>query len=371
MRLRVVVLVLVVFAYSIAVPVVPEAHAQRRAFLRVHVVDQNAHDYENVTVEIWRVLLVDSGKTDIDGLWKSRVDGDGRVYDVRVFNGNSDAKEVQVIAADVFVEFSLQRSAPAPRLVVSGVEYSPSEATAGDAVDARIKITNAGSLDATTSALRLTELPTGISVPQNASTFNLGALNVSASVYLTVRFLVDRSARTGPCLFPYELSYATGSAYAYEYEGAFGMIVGGVPMVEIHDLTVDPSTLVRGTDGTLTLELMNSGTEEADKLTVRMYNADMLTSTIAYAGRIDRGMVVDLIFGIHVDEAEGLGVHALNVTITYADQRGHGFAESRLYEIKVVPRTSLLPPYDIALGILSIALVIVALFSLRRLAIKL
>ena len=95
MKLRVAAILLIILACFAVGTSTPVVHAQRRAFIRVHVIDQNAQDYENVTVEVWRSVLVDSGTTDIDGLWNTRVDGDGRLSDIRVFNGQWLVKNVQ------------------------------------------------------------------------------------------------------------------------------------------------------------------------------------------------------------------------------------------------------------------------------------
>jgi hypothetical protein len=315
---------------------------------------------------------VDSGKTDTDGLWQTRLDADGREYDVKVFNGNTITKIVQMMnAKDVYLEFSLERLAPAPRLVVSNVDYSPSEITPGDIVNMSITITNMGTLNANASLLTFIAFPTHITMFQTGTTFNLGALDINATVDLTARVLVDLSATTGPHLLQYEMSYTSDTGYSYEYEGAFGIFVGGFPEVKIHNVIVDPSTLNRGTDGVLTLELINAGTEVADGVTVRIQGAEILTSTTGYAGRIERDNVVDVVFGIHVYKYENLGTHLLNATVTYMDPKGNSFAESKLLEIDVVAPVSLLPTYDLSLGLVSVALAIVAILSLKRLGVKL
>ena len=370
MRLRLAAILLIILASFVVGTCTPAAHAQRRAFIRVHVVDQNAHNYENVTVEVWRSALVDSGTTDIDGLWKTRVDGDGRVYDVRVFNGRRLDKNVQVIAADVFVEFVLERSAPAPLLAVSTVDYSPPQPAPGETVDARILITNIGSLNATDSALTLVALPHHVSLLETGSTFHLGPLSVGKTIEFTAKLQVDRSASTGPHLLQYQLSYTGETGYSYAYQGAFGILIGGFPEIEIHDVIVDPSTLNRKGDGTLTLELMNSGTEAAERVTVRVYDADMLTSTMGYVGRMDRGSVVNLVFGIHVDKNEDFGAHVLNMTITYVDQKGDSFLRSELYRLEIVQATPLLPVYDVFLGLLVGFFSTLVLFSFKRLGLR-
>jgi hypothetical protein len=358
---------LIILTCSIAGALLPTAQAQRRAFLRIHVIDQNALNYENVTIEVWKVVLVDSGKTDVEGLWVTRLDGDGRAYEVRAFNGQTMSRDVTIVATDVFVEFSLVRSAPAPVLVVSRVEFLPPKVIAGDRFEAQIEITNIGSLRAATSFLTFVELPSSIAILETGTAFNLGALEINERMNLTPKFLLDRSASRGSYLLRYELTCASETGYSYKSEGAFGMLVGGVPEVKINDVIVDPSTLTRGADGILTLELTNVGTDKAVNLTVRMYNADILTSTISYAGEIKPAEYVDLEFGIHVDKEEKLGVHALNVSLTYADRDGNSYGESKLYEIEVVPPQSLVPTYDILLGVLSSALLIVMFYSLRRL----
>lgn len=360
-------IVVIAFTYSVAGAFLPVAYAQPKPSIRVHVVDQNAHDYENVVVQIWRGVLIDSGKTDSDGLWMTYLEGDGRFYEVRVFNGHSMSKTVQVIRFAVFVELFLERLAPAPLLMVSNVDYPSAGLSPGAAADVQIQITNIGSLDAVSSLLTFTAFPAHVSLLENGTVFSLGALKVGTSLNSTVKLYADSYAAAGSYQIQYELSCLSDTGYSYHYEGAFGIFVVGIPEVGIHDVRVDPSTLTRGTDGTLTLELMNSGTDVAESVVVRMYNAEILTSTTNYAGKIERGKVVDLTFGVHVDKKEDLGVHVLNMTVTYMDRNGDRFAESKLYQIKVVLPASLLQGYDVSLAAISIALAAVLVFSLRRL----
>jgi hypothetical protein len=366
------VILLVIFTYATVTATLPAVQGQRRAAIRVHVIDQNARDYEKVGVEVWRVDLVDSGNTDYQGLWESmQLDGDGRTYTVKVYNGQYVSREVEIISTDVFVEFTLQRQAPAPDLELSTVEYSPANLIPGNAFSAKISVSNIGSLSSNSSLFSFLTLPTQISMLESGSTFNLGSLGPGENKTLTIRMAVDLSAHTGSYLLPYQMTSITETGYSYAFKGAFGLLVGGVPDVRVHDVIVDPSSLVRGADGILTLELINAGTEVAEKLTVRMYSAGILTSTISYVGKMDRDVFVDLTFGIHVDKYEKIGPHMLNLTVTYMDPNGNSFVESKQYAIEVLAPASLLPSYDIGLIVLSAVLIVVALFSLRRMGVKL
>jgi len=118
-------LVVVVLAMCLLAPHVPSAYSQWLYQIHVRVVDQYSVDYDGVTVEVRRGELIDSGVTE-EGAWSSKhLEGDGRLYDIVVFNGQEKTRTVWLGKSDVYLEFSLERRSPAPTLLVSKVTMTP------------------------------------------------------------------------------------------------------------------------------------------------------------------------------------------------------------------------------------------------------
>jgi len=358
-------------ATSLAAGLVPLAHAQRQAHIEIHVRDQNSVDYQGVNVQIWRNVLVDAGNTDYNGLWISQpLDGDGRFYEVRVFNGARLTRDVQIVAADVFLEFNLTRLAPAPQLIVSKVTYSPLKPVPGDRFNATLEVENVGSEEAATSFLSVIALPPKVSLLQAGSTFYLGRIEAGGSQTLTLTMITNHSIIRDSYLLQYNLTYSNEANYEYSSLGSFGLLLSGAPAIQISNLIVDPPTLNPGTNGVLTVRLVNTGNDAAKDILVHVQHPGILTSDIAYSGDIDVGNSISILLGIYVSPRVPVGLSPLNITISYKNSAGNSYLTSNLFVLAVVP-TEGLPLYDLPLVVLSSLLVLLVVLSLRRLGFKL
>ena len=340
-------LVILVLAISLSALHVTPAFSQEEMLhdIQVRVVDQYSVDYDGVKVEVFRGKLVDSGLT-MKGTWTSKpVEGGGRLYDVVVFNGEQKTWPVQVVSSNAYVELILERRSPAPILLVSNVTITPDSVMVGGNFSADLMIKNVGELEAVTAILSL-NLSYPFALIGSGSTINVGEVEVGDNRTLRCTFSVDSSAKAGTYSIPYVVSYSDANHYAFTSSGNFGVVVQGIPEIQIQDITVDPTMLTPSAEGILTVQLINVGTEAAADVIVKILNVEqLLANSITYVGRIDPGNTKTVIFGIHVSPEADKGIRFLTIDITFKDPAGNVSSLSKNYELAVYEVEPFIPTY--------------------------
>jgi len=346
------------------------ASSQMLYLIQVRVVDQYSVDYDGVTVEVFRGELVDSGLT-AKGTWTSKpLEGGGRLYDVVVFNGEEKTQTVRVASSNVYVEFTMERRSPAPILLVSDVKITPESVTVGGNFSAELNIRNVGEVKAVTAVLNL-NLSYPFALVGSGTAMNIGELEAGDNCTLRCTFSIDSSARTRTYTIAYALSYSDLNDYTYMSLGEFGVVVCGIPEIQIQDITVDPTQLNPSTDGLLTIQLINVGTEVARDVTIKILNGEeLLTSSIAYVGQIDRGTTKTIIFGIHVSPEADEGIRFLTINITFKDPAGKVYSLTKNYEMAVYEVQPFIPTYYYYFIGGAVAAVIGIYIALRRLGVE-
>jgi hypothetical protein len=258
-----------------------------------------------------------------------------------------------VAVAFIVVLLSFPRtvaSGPAPNLALSSVKVSPPDLMVGGVFEAEMLVVNLGTLRALTAVLNLAlgscAVPETFSILGSSTSFSIGDLDVGANRTLKATFAVSSYSATGPHAIPYTLTYSDENHYSYSTDGTFGVVIRGIPDVEIQFVSVDPAKVTPTVDGTLSLSFINIGTDVASNVTVKIYNdGGLLTSTVAYMGQLDRGAVKTLAFGIHADQYAPTGIRVLNITLSYIDSGGNRYAGSRAYDLRVYPLEPVIPYY--------------------------
>ena len=343
--------------------------SQRLHVIRVHVVDQYFQDYDGVTVEVSRGELVDSGLT-IKGTWTSKpLEGQGRLYDVHVYNGQEETRTVRV-DSNVALEFILERRSPAPTLLVSNVIVTPELVMVGGTFRANLTVQNVGKLKTVTGVLSF-----NVSYPfallESGTSIDIGGLDVGENRTLSSKFSVDSKARTGTFSILYLLSYSDPNDYSYTALGKFGVVVHGTPDVQVQDITVDPTPLNPASDGTFTIDLVNTGTEVALDATIKILNGqELFANSITYVGLIEPGTTKTIIFGIHVSPEASEGIRFLKIDVTYSDPAGNTFSLSKNYDLAVYEPEPFIPTYYYFFIAGGVAAVVGIYLALRRLGVE-
>jgi len=259
----------------------------------------------------------------------------------------------------------------APSLVVLSVRLSPQNAMVGGLFNVEMLISNVGSLNALTAQVELdlnVVSGTPFSMIGSGTVLNVGALGVGANKTLDASIAVSLRAATGTYNIPYTLTYSDENYYSYEYGGTFGVVVTGIPDVQIQSITLNPLKLTQNTLGTLSLSLIDAGTEDAENVTVSIYNdGGMFTTTVLYVGQLARGATNTVDFGINVAQDAPIGTQLVNITLTFKDPSGTPYENSRIYELNVYPSQPLIQTYDIGLILLAVAVVMGAFIAYSRL----
>jgi hypothetical protein len=142
------------------------------------------------------------------------------------------------------------------------------------------------------------------------------------------------------------VSYSDANHYTFNSSGNFGVVVQGIPEIQIQDITVDPTLLTPSAEGILMVQLINVGTEAAADVTVRILNVEqLLANSITYVGRIDAGNTKTVIFGIHVSPQVDKGIRFLTIDITFKDPAGNVSSLSKNYELAVYEVEPFIPTY--------------------------
>jgi hypothetical protein len=259
----------------------------------------------------------------------------------------------------------------APSLVLSSVTISPAEVMVGGSFESEMMVVNVGSLVALTAELNFDLVSISgrpFSITSSGTLLNIGELAPGANMTLRASFAVSFQGTTGTYDVPYRLTYSDENKYSYTKSGTFGIVLRGVPDLEIQYLTVDPAKLTPTVDGTLSISFINIGTELAKDVTVRIYNdGGLLTSTVGYVGELDRGAVKTVAFGIHVDEAPAIGTRLANLTLTYTDPSGNFYTSRKICELRVYPYEPLIPSYDYPFIAGAVLFTVLFYIALRRL----
>lgn len=280
-------------------------------------------------------------------------------------------KVLMIVIMAVLLSFPGTVRAEAPTLVVSSIIVSPPIVMVGSVFQAEMVVVNTGAAKALTVALSM-NLPSMsvayFSVVGSGTVLDIGELAVGGNATVRASIAVSYQATAGTYDFPYTLTYSDENNYSYNNTGAFGVTIEGIPDIEVQSVTLDPARLTPTTDGTLTISLVNTGTDDAQGVTVRVYgDTGLLTGTVAYLGLLARGAEDSIVLGIHVDSNAAAGTWLTNITLSWRDSYGNSYANWRTYDLRVYPSDPLIPTYDIALIAGAIVFILAAYIVFRRL----
>jgi len=179
---------------------------------------------------------------------------------------------------------------------------------------------------------------------------------------VTVRFDIAVEDLVGNSIF-YELPLIL------EYEDKFGVHVknttvgveiAGEPKVLIHEISLEPSKLTIGTEGMFLVTLINTGSESAENVKVKISGGEnILTEEHQFIGEIMPGDTQTTTFGVNIGEDADIGEHGLRMDITYEDRFGKSYFESKTYVLSVFYAEPFIPTeYIYAIIALAVFLVV-------------
>ena len=316
-----------------------------QGILTVRVIDQLGKPYDGVSVDVYRGELLDHGVTK-EGTWYSiNLPAEARLYNVTVSNGDDWASRlVELLGRSAYAEFQLVKRAPSPALILANVTFAPSAIFVGDEFHVEFLISNVGELDAK-KALATFTVPAPLAIVGSGSAIGLGDLKVGGNVTASLKLLVGAQAAPGTYVVEYEFEYSDENEYSYTSGGNFGVTILGISNLQIDSISIDPPKLVPGTDGFLTIQLINVGTERATDVVIRILDAqDILTTSTNYVGEIKPKDVATQTFGIHVKQEATEGLRAVNVTVGWREPfRQQQLQRSWILDLQVFAQEPFIP----------------------------
>lgn len=182
--------------------------------------------------------------------------------------------------------------------------------------------------------------------PGEATTvnFNLAVDSEAPSSYYEIPIILEYEDEFGACT----------------KNSSIGIPVKGDPKVLIQEIILEPGKLITGTEGLFMIRVINTGTESAEDVKIRISGAgDIFTEEHQFIGEIAPGDSQTATFGVSVDEEAETGKHGLKISITYEDESGTSYSNSKIYELSIFGAESFLPTeYVIALVVIAVLAVI-------------
>jgi len=250
---------------------------------------------------------------------------------------------------------------------ILNVTTIPEKVMPGDDFSLRINIKNVGNSDAKSLKSRL--IIDSLFIPVGSDTEKyIGSLGVNETVSIEFNMYVKRSAESGEYPLRFVLEYEDEFSRTNIKNTTIGVVVKGSPRIYIQEIIIEPSKLTTDTEGLFMIRLINTGTEKAEDVKVRIAGADkILTEGHQFIGEIAPEESQTVSFGVSVDEDAEIGKHGLKIDISYQDTFGKSYENSKIYEITVFAAEPFIPTeYIYALiAIVVLSLIIYLIIAVR------
>ena len=142
-----------------------------------------------------------------------------------------------------------------------------------------------------------------------------------------------------PLILEYEDEFGS-----HQKNTSIGIPVKGDPKVLIQEIILEPCKLTTGTEGLFMIRVINTGTESAEDVKIRISGADdILTEEHQFIGEIAPDESETTTFGVSVDEEAEIGKHGLRISISYENKVGTCYSNSKIYEISIFSSEPFIP----------------------------
>lgn len=194
----------------------------------------------------------------------------------------------------------------------------------GDVFDLTVTLKNVGGNDIKWAKLTLDTNNNNI-IPINSSLSNSFTNLVSGS-YVRTNFnlSIDKNIEPKNQKMSLKIEFEDSLGEQYTQNEEIGLCIVGEPQLEIARKTTNPSTLLAGSDFTLTLKIENIGTADADSVKLQLdskFNGD----NEAYLGRIEKDDYANGVFYLNTGQTSGK--IPCKLIITYIGSKGESTIE--------------------------------------------
>lgn len=256
-----------------------------------------------------------------------------------------------------------------PDVEIASVDLSSTRLTPGANSILNVNVMNVGDQQALNVLVALG----GMSPALSSNSSYIGILAAGANATTSFGLNLPTTLPVGPHSLSLIVSYqdSTGKVYTTTQPYHFNVFASGSPIVKVQNILTDPVVLTAGTNGLMTVYLVNVGNEQANNIVAKVSGAqDILATQDFTVGVINPNATVTTILGLNVDPSISTGSHLLQIDLTYTNPLGQSFNQSSFVEVTVYPLQTILTPLNEALLAGAVVAVIAVIIIARRMNIK-
>ena len=257
---------------------------------------------------------------------------------------NDKPEEKESTAFDETLYFGIRVSGQAKegKIDIFNVTTVPAEIAPGTKASLEIKLKNIGCLTISMLDVRLIAEYPFTPVDSDLEEY-ITELKPGETTTAYFNIAVDSEASSSCYKIPLILEYEDEFG-SHQKNTSIGIPVKGDPRVRIQEIILEPGKLTTGTEGLFMIRVINTGTESAEDVKLRISGADdILTEEHQFIGEIAPGESETTTFGVSVAKEAEIGKHGLKISISYEDKFGMSYSNSKIYEISIFSSESFIP----------------------------
>ena len=267
-------------------------------------------------------------------------------------------EESQTKSEELYLGVSVVEYAKEAKIDITNATTIPEYIQPGGTGILNIEMKNVGSIEV--SSLKLKLLPDPPFTPAGSDLEEyFSKLRPGETIVAKFNIGVDVSAESKLYDLDLVLEYEDENKKDNLKNSTIGLMVRGTPKIYIQEIVVEPGKLTQGTEGLLMVRVINSGTDDAVDVKIRISEKDILTESHYFIGEISPGQSETATFGINVDKEAEAGDYGLGIDISFKDKYSESFSTFKIYEVSIAKDEPLIATeYVIAIvGVAILALI--------------
>ncbi|MFQ5975646.1 MAG: COG1361 S-layer family protein [Candidatus Hydrothermarchaeales archaeon] len=288
-------------------------------------------EFSGETTAFLGTLAKDSSSTTSFDLRASKDAKEGEVYTLTVKTRYDDEGGIDHEEEKTFEVFVLERGNI--KLDVAGVNSSPTRILADTDFSISVTLENSGDQDAKSAEVNLV-LPGGFS---GESTAFLGTIEADKSAAASFDLKTSKETATGEAHnVVMKIDYKDENGAPYSLEKNFDLFVHkrGDIALSIAGLSTSPTTVAPGTKFTLSIQLENTGTQDAKSVKIDVnLPEEFIGERSSFVGEIEQDDVSSGILDLRLSDKGSPGSYDVNMKVRYSDEKGVEYTDNMAFTL--------------------------------------
>ncbi|MEE8358836.1 MAG: CARDB domain-containing protein [Candidatus Hydrothermarchaeales archaeon] len=290
-------------------------------------------EFSGETTAFLGTLSKDSSSTSSFDLRASKSAQEGETYTFTVKTRFDDESGIEHEEEKTFEVFVLERGNI--KLDIAGVNTSPTRILADTDFSVSVTLENSGDQDAKSTGIDLV-LPEGFS---GETTAFLGTIKADASATAAFDLKTAKETAAGEAHnVVMKIGYKDENGAPYSVEKNFTLFVHkrGDIALSIAGLSTSPTTVYPGSKFTLSIQLENTGTQDAKSVKIDVtLPKEFIGERSSFVGEIEQDDVSSGIFDLRLLPKANSGSYDVNMKVRYSDEKGAEFADDMSFTLFV------------------------------------